>query len=113
MGSYTGLWRSQCVDLLLSLGADPNIVGKNGLGPLHKAVSSGVITRSLLRAGEDLSAGKISSIFNAITVQNFEVLTAILNAGGDVNAIADSITIEPSITDQARTALFYASFALV
>jgi ankyrin repeat protein len=112
MGSYEGFWRSQCVDLLLSLGADPNIVAKNGLAPLHKAVSSANITRSLLRAGADLSAGKTSPIFNAIMEQNVEVLAAILDAGGDVNAVTDSITIKPSITDQARTTLFCASFAL-
>ncbi|KFY82446.1 hypothetical protein V500_10542 [Pseudogymnoascus sp. VKM F-4518 (FW-2643)] len=112
MGSYEGLWRSQCVDLLLGLGADPNIVAKNGLTPLHQAVSSADITRSLLGAGADLSAGKTSPIFNAIMEQNAEVLTAILDAGGDVNAVADSIAITPSVTDQARTALFCASFAL-
>ncbi|RDL31844.1 Glucanase [Venustampulla echinocandica] len=112
MGSYEGFWRPQCVDLLLSLGADPNIVAKNGLAPLHEAVSSVDITRSLLRAGANLSAGKTSPIFNAIMEQNVKVLTAILDSGGDVNAITDSITISPSITDQARTALFCASFAL-
>jgi ankyrin repeat protein len=114
MGNYDGFWRSQCVDLLLSLGADPNIVAKNGLAPLHEAASSADITRSLLGAGADLSAGKASPIFNAIMEQNVEVLAAILDAGGDVNAVTDSttITINPSITDQARTALFCASFAL-
>ncbi|KFY32322.1 hypothetical protein V493_00307, partial [Pseudogymnoascus sp. VKM F-4281 (FW-2241)] len=112
IGSYEGVWRSQCVDLLLGLGADSNIVAKNGLTPLHKAESSADITRSLLGAGADLSAGKTSPIFNAIMAQNAEVLTAILDAGGDVNAVADSITIKPSVTDQARTALFCASFTL-
>lgn len=112
MGRYEGFWRPQCVDLLLSLGADPNIVAKNGLTPLHEAVSSADITRSLLGAGADLSVGKRSPIFNAIIEQNAEVLAAILDAGGDVNAVADYITINPSVTDQARTALFCASFAL-
>ncbi|KAL5354784.1 hypothetical protein ACLOAV_000874 [Pseudogymnoascus australis] len=112
MGSYEGLWRSQCVDLLLGLGADPNIVAKNGLTPLHQAVSSADITRSLLGGGADLSVGKTSPIFNAIMEQNAEVLTAILDAGGDVNAVVDSIAITPSVTDQARTALFCASYAL-
>lgn len=112
MGSYEGFWRSQCVDVLLSLGADPNIVAKNGLGPLHKAASSANITRSLLRAGADVSAGKTPPIFNAIMEQNVEVLTAILDAGGDVNAVTDSNDINPSITGRARTALFCASFAV-
>lgn len=112
MGNYKGFWRPQCVDLLLQLGADPNIVAKNGLAPLHEAVSSVEITRSLLRAGADLSAGKTSPIFDVIMEQNVEVLTTILDAGGDVNAVTDSITIQPSITDQAQTVLFCASFAL-
>jgi ankyrin repeat protein len=112
LGRYEGFWRSQCVDLLLSLGADPNIVAKNGSVPLHAAASSANITRSLLRAGADLPAGKTSPIFNAILKQNVEVLTAILDAGGDVDTVTDTITIKPSITDQARTALFCASFAL-
>lgn len=87
-------------------------MAKNGLVPLHEAASSANITRLLLRAGADLSAGKTSPIFNAIMEQNVEVLAAILDAGGDVNAVTDSIAIQPSITDQARTALFCASFAL-
>lgn len=105
-------FRLQCVDLLLSLGADPNIAAKNGLLPLHEAASSADITRSLLGAGADLPVGNASLVFTAILEQNLEVLTSILDAGDDVNAITDDMTIDPSITDQARTALFCASFSL-
>jgi ankyrin repeat protein len=112
MGGYAGFWRPQCVDLLLTLGANPNTVDTNGLTPLYEAASSAHITKSLLRSGAELSAGKISPIFNAIFQQNVEVLAAILDAGGDVNAVTDPFSIEPAITDQARTALFCASFAL-
>jgi ankyrin repeat protein len=114
MGGYEsgGFWRPQCVDLLLSLGANPNTVDTNGRTPLYEAASPAHITRSLLRGGAELSAGKISPIFNAILQQNIEVLTAILDAGGDVNAVTTPFSIKPAITDQARTALFCASFAL-
>ena len=112
MGNNHGFWKPACVKILLDLGANPNALSNDGLTPLHKAVSSAEVMRSLLQGGADLSVGNTSPLFLAIREQSLEALRLILDAGGNSNSVTEPFSIAPDITDQARTALFCASFAV-
>jgi ankyrin repeat protein len=86
-----GLNASGC---LLDLGANVQILDKDGLSYLHKASSSPKIMRILLEHGADLHAGKLSPLFSAIQIQCLEALTILLDAGISPNAIDPSTESE-------------------
>lgn len=111
-GKDFSYWAADCVQLLLDLGADPNIIDNQGLSPLNKASSRPDIMRILLARGADLAAGTSNPLFSAIRDQDLQALAIILDAGASANAvdITESCHIHYNCKDQERTALFCACF---
>jgi ankyrin repeat protein len=86
VGDFSGFWKSAALEILLDLGADPNVLDNHGLSCLHKASSSPERMKTLLQKGADISIRKVSPLFTAIHAQDIQALAIILDAGGDPNS---------------------------
>lgn len=77
------------VELLLSLGADPNAVDDGGHAPLYSA-SSAAIVRALVRGGANVNANggvqRCTALHMAARFGNVEVAQALLDCGADAEA---------------------------
>jgi len=86
-----GFWRDQTLEVVLQNGADINALSPgNGATPLATALESkrgAALIRKLLDAGADINIGEVPAIFIVIESENFQATKAIIDAGGDVNAL--------------------------
>lgn len=108
--SHRGLWASECVELLLEMGADPNHVDAGGESTLHKAAGRFDIIGILLKHGADLSAGDSNPLFSAIQTRDVHTVTAFLDAGASPN-IMDAAQFDTfgNASEKKRTAFGHAS----
>ena len=106
------LWRTNCVQLLLKLGADLNALDDASMSPLNKACSVPEVMKMLVEGGAKISAAKMPPLFSPIQRSNVESVRIMLDA--DVSPNLEDSTRSCSvwlyITDQLRTPLLYASF---
>lgn len=84
-----GLFRPRCAETLLQLGADPNLVDRNGLVTLNKARRDIEIVRLLLQHGANVNKAQRSLIVTAVECANVSLLQLYLERGGDPS-VADS-----------------------
>lgn len=87
--SRSGLWRDECVDVLLSCGADANkVCSKDGLTPLNLALGHrcGIeMVQKLLKHGADIGAGPNPPLISAIQGADLKGTKLLLEAGADPN----------------------------
>ncbi|RFU23819.1 hypothetical protein B7463_g12519, partial [Scytalidium lignicola] len=86
-----GFWRDDTLEVLLRHGANINALSPDGSStPLTACLESRrgrKLLQKLLDAGANINLGRVPAIFNAVESEDPEATVAILNAGGDVNAI--------------------------
>lgn len=84
-----GFWRDQCVDALLSCGADVNKVWqKDGLTPLNLALKNGCgieMVEKLLKHGADINVGPNPPLISAIQGVDLKGTKLLLDAGANPN----------------------------
>ncbi|KAH9210814.1 putative ankyrin repeat domain protein [Leptodontidium sp. 2 PMI_412] len=86
-----GFWRNETLEVLLRHDANVNAVSPDsGSTPLTACLESRrgrKLVQKLLDAGADINLGRVPAIFEAIESEDPEATAAILDAGGDFNAI--------------------------
>ncbi|TGO27127.1 hypothetical protein BPAE_0047g00430 [Botrytis paeoniae] len=99
--SRRNLFRTQCCEALLKLGANPNIVNLEGLTALNKAGSDEDTIRILLKHGADVNRGTKSVLISAIEYGDVRTLQLYLQNGVDPN-VPDNST-DSSYRSQCAT----------
>jgi ankyrin repeat protein len=88
-GKNHGFWRNQCLDVLLSCGADVNKVHeKSGLTSLNMALEGNCgmeIVQKLIKHGADIGTGPNPPLISAIGGVDLPGVKLLLDAGADPN----------------------------
>jgi ankyrin repeat protein len=87
-----GFWSLECLQLLLNLGADPNIQDNDGHSPLHRASSNPKAMRILLEYDADPQQGDSAALIATIASRNLDALNVLLEHGADPNCVNGSMT---------------------
>jgi ankyrin repeat protein len=83
-----GCFRSQCCEILLQLGADPNRVNKPALS--HAAGDTELV-KSLIKHGAKVDATRPTVLASAIQARNVELVLMLLDSGVDSNRLVRPI----------------------
>ena len=106
-------WSYHCLKLLLTLGANPNLINNNGYTCLNNASKEPEILRELLRGGADMNVGPRHPLFTALNAGNLDAINLLLDSGADVNGpdLSNTSRVDYRVKDQLRTPLFCAAMA--
>ena len=112
MGNEQAFWKARCVEVLLDLGSDPNILDDNSRSCLQNASASPEIMIMLLKRSGASANGQTSAMFSAIQSLNAQALEILLDTGVSPNSkdLSEACQVHYEVKNQERFALFCASF---